>query len=110
MALLPFMIMLGSTLEFFLSSLHMFGQLLPVTERLLHSSNQHYCRRDRPALLWSGEAAFFGGLYCPFFYTVGAGTYTVLPPPTLPLGQMLPVLKQLASRFFTVLPLPLHYS
>ena len=32
---LPFTILLGSMLAFF-SSLHMFGQLLPVTERLLH--------------------------------------------------------------------------
>ena len=32
---LPFTIMLGSRVNFFSSSLHMFGQLLPVTERLL---------------------------------------------------------------------------
>ena len=32
---LPFTIMLGSTLDFFSSSLHMFGQQLTVTERLL---------------------------------------------------------------------------
>ena len=37
---LPLTIMLGSTLELFSSSLHMFGQLLPVTERLLHSSRR----------------------------------------------------------------------
>ena len=39
---LRFTIMLGSTLGFFSSSLHMLGQLLPATERLLHSSRR-YC-------------------------------------------------------------------
>ena len=38
---LPFTVMLGSTLGFFSSSLHMFGQLLPVTELLLHSSRRY---------------------------------------------------------------------
>ena len=32
---LPLTILLGSTPAFFFSSLHMFGQLLPITERLL---------------------------------------------------------------------------
>ena len=32
---LPFTILLGATLAFFFSSLYVFGQLLPVTERLL---------------------------------------------------------------------------
>ena len=112
---LPFTIMLGSTLEFFSSSLHMFGQLLPVTECLLHSSNQHYyCRRDRPPLVRSGETTLFGGLYCPFFIwlRLAARSFTAVlpPPPTLLLGRMLPVfcirLLRDPLRYSTVLPPP----
>ena len=53
----------------------------------------------------SGKTTLFGGLYC-LFYTVGARTYTVLPPTTLLWGQMLPVFIRLAARSFTVLPPP----
>ena len=48
---LPFTIMLGSTLEFFSSSLNMFGQLLPDAERLLHSSRR-YCASPFLTVQW----------------------------------------------------------
>ena len=50
------------------------------------------------------------GVILPVFCTVGARTYTVLPPPVPLWGHMLPVFIRLAARFFTVLPPPpLHW-
>ena len=73
---LPFTILLGSMLAFCFFSLHMFGQLLPVTERLLQFAE---ILRFTAVIVQEGISPFdcgtFGGKQ-PFYSAVGVHTFS----------------------------------
>ena len=84
---LTFTILLGLMLAIVISSLHMFGQLLPVTERLLHSSRR-YCALQF-LISASGDQPVCCGTFGdkqPFFSDLGVHTIFY----TASLGIVLP--------------------
>ena len=86
---LPFTMLPGSMLAFYFS-LHMFGQLLPVTERLPHSSRR-YCALEL-LTVQVGISPFDAilGDKQPFYSAAGVHTFS-----TAGLGIILPFLRRL---------------